>query len=304
MTTESLTMSDGWKVHVFHSKPEGKPTGHIHLMHGMADHIERYSEFGKFLTKNGYIVSGHDHRGHGKTAELNGKLGYLSSDEGFERLVLDAHEVITQIRDENPALPFILFGHSMGSFIAMRYLQLFGQEVDLAILSGTGGNPGVMTYAGSALAKTTGIKIGMDQPNKILNNLVFGQFNASVKDAKTPFDWLSTDSEAVQKYINDPNCGFIPTTQFFIDLFKGLGVIYKQKEIDKIPQHLPVLFISGDLDPVGNFGKGVWQVAKQFEAAGMKDVIVHLFEGGRHEMLNEQNREQVYATINNWMARN
>ncbi|CAM3072379.1 alpha/beta hydrolase [Filibacter tadaridae] len=299
----TLEMSDGFSIHTVLVEPADKPIGHIHILHGMAEHIGRYEEFAKYLAGIGYIVSGHDHRGHGKTAEMNGKPGYFGIEKGFDRVVQDAYEIIKTIREQHPSPRFILFGHSMGSFIARRYVQVHGSEVDLAILSGTGGNPGVMRIAATGIAHLSGKMNGYDNPDPLLNKLVFGGFNKSIDTPKTPFDWLSRDSDAVEKYMNDPNCGFISTTQFFIDLFEGLEKIHSDEEIRKIPQNLPILLISGNEDPVGDNGKGVLSVAKQYDKVGIVDVTLMLVEGGRHELLNEINHQHVFEYITDWIEK-
>jgi len=304
MREATLEMSDGFLVHAIVMKPEGNPVGHIHLLHGMSEHIGRYEEFAHYLVGKGYIVSGHDHRGHGKTAKMNGMKGHLADEEGFGHVVQDAFEVISNLREQYPSPRFVLFGHSMGSFVARRYVQLHGSEVDLAIFSGTGGDPGASRFAGQVTAYLHGKKNGFNQPDNFLNKLVFGGFNKSVHQPKTPFDWLSTDTEAVEKYLIDPACGVVPTTQFFADLFKGLGEIHDVDEINKIPKKLPILLFSGSEDPVGDNGKGVWSVAKQYNKAGLENVTVFLFEGGRHEMLHEKNRQHVFKTVYDWIEKN
>ncbi len=301
MNKLTVEMTDGFSIHAFVSVPASEPKGHIHLLHGMAEHIARYEEFSRFLVSKGYIVSGHDHRGHGKTAESNGELGYFTQSDGFERIVQDVHEVILDIRKQHTSSPFILLGHSMGSFIARRYLQLHKEQIDLAILSGTGSDPGLARVAAQSLALMTGKVKGFDQPNPLLNKLAFGSFNKSVKKPDTEFDWLSRDRQIVHQYIEDPTCGFIPTTQLFADLFHGIKIINTLSEVKKMSHDLPVLFVSGTEDPVGDYGKGVMKVAKQFDEAGIKDVTVKLFEEGRHEMLNETNRQLVYDYILDWI---
>lgn len=299
----TIEMSDSFSIHTFVLLPMGDPVGHIHLLHGMSEHIGRYTEFAQFLASQSYIVSGHDHRGHGKTAAKNGMKGYFAEKDGFERVVQDAYEVITYLRRKYPSSRFALFGHSMGSFIARRYVQLHGAEVDLALFSGTGADPGIMRYAGQVATYLHGKKNGFDQPDHFLNKLVFGGFNKSVNHPKTPFDWLSTDYDAVEKYMTDPACGIVPTTQFFADLFEGLGTIHTIDEIRKTPKYLPILLFSGSADPVGDNGKGVWRVAKQYKNAGIEQVTVLLFEGGRHEMLHEKNRQSVFETVYDWIDR-
>ncbi len=268
----TLDMTDGFLVHAFFLQPDGEAKGHIHLLHGMSEHIGRYAEFAHYLAGQGYVVSGHDHRGHGKTAGLNGQLGHFADAGGFERVVQDVYEIVTTLRAQYPAKRFILFGHSMGSFVARRYVQLHGAEVDLAVFSGTGGDPGFSRYAGQVAAYLLGKKNGFDQPDYFLNNLLFGGFNKTVQNPKTPFDWLASNPHAVD-------------------------------EINKIPQTLPILLFSGIEDPVGNHGKGVWNAARHYDQAGMKDVTVMLFEGGRHEMLNENNRQDVFKAVSDWIEK-
>jgi alpha-beta hydrolase superfamily lysophospholipase len=302
LNKQVLTMSDGFSIHTVYIKPKGTPVAHIHLLHGMAEHIGRYEEFMKYLVGKGFSVSGHDHRGHGETAALNGKLGHFGDVVGFDRIVEDAHEIISFYRREYQAPRVILFGHSMGSFIARRYAQNFGTELDKLICSGTGGDPGVGLLGGQALAYMKGKATRFDEPDYFINKLIFGSFNKTVNEPKTPFDWLSSDEETVEKYINDPLCGFVPTTGFFIDLFDGLAKINAEKKIRQVPSSLPILLLSGLDDPVGTKGKGVWQAARQFTEAGIDNVTVMLYEGGRHEMLQEVNREQVFDFIKDWIG--
>ena len=163
-------------------------------------------------------------------------------------------------------------------------------EIDKLICSGTGGDPGIGLMGGQALAYLKGKARKSDEPDYFINKLVFGSFNKTVAQPKTPFDWLSTDTDTVEKYINDPLCGFVPTTGLFMDLFNGLAKINDPNGIRQIPSGLPILLLSGLDDPVGAKGKGVWQAARQFIEAGIDNITVMLYEGGRHEMLQEKNR--------------
>ncbi|WOV86045.1 alpha/beta fold hydrolase [Sporosarcina oncorhynchi] len=303
MDEKKLEMSDNFYIHTVSAAPNGKPKGHIHLLHGMAEHIDRYEEFIEFLVKEGFSVSGHDHRGHGKTAQLNGKLGTFGDSIGFDRIVEDAQEVIHFYKEIFKAPRFILIGHSMGSFIARRYAQLFGDELDDLVCLGTAGNPGASGVAGAAIATLKGRMTSFEEPDHLINKLVFGSFNKSILNPQTPFDWLATDKETVKNYIEDPYCGFVPTTSFFIALFEGLKNIHDSSNMNYVPKNLPVLFLSGSDDPVGNKSKGVWQVANQFVSNGIKDVTVMIYEGGRHEMLQETNRRDVFETIMNWISK-
>lgn len=299
-----LEMNDGVKIHSIYAKPASQPIAHIHLLHGMAEHIGRYKEFIHYLVENGYAVSGHDHRGHGQTAQLNGKLGSFGVGVRFDRIVDDAHEVATYYMNKLQAPRFILFGHSMGSFIARRYAQLFGNELDILICSGTASDSGVSRLAGQALAKLKGQITNFEKQDYLINKLVFGTFKNSVASPDTPFDWLSKRRETVEEYINDPLCGFVPSTGFFLELFNGISTIHKREQIRQTPANLPILLLSGLQDPVGEQGKGIWRVARQLENEGLKNVTVMLYEGGRHEMLQEVNREEVYDFIKGWIDKN
>ena len=297
----TIRMTDGFSIYAFSCYPEGKPVGHIHILHGMAEHSGRYTPAIRYFVERGYIVSGHDHRGHGKTAQLNGMLGYFSDNDGFNRVVDDAFEVVSHLQKNDSSLKFILLGHSMGSFIARRYIQLYGDHVDLAVLSGTGDNSGIARHGALAIAHAFGKKNGFKERNKLLNSLVLGGFNKAIEDPKTEFDWISKDPKHIEAYMNDEYCGFIPTTGFFVDLFDGLGLIHKKKEIGKIPEILPILLFSGIEDPVGNNGKAVWKVARQYDKAGIEDVTVLLFEDARHEILNDLTREDVIGAVFEWV---
>ncbi|KXH80058.1 alpha/beta fold hydrolase [Sporosarcina sp. HYO08] len=298
-----IEMSDHFLVHAIIFEPKGEPIGHIHLLHGMAEHIARYDEFAQFLVGKGFVVTGHDHRGHGRTAAINGLKGHFDRHNGFERAVQDVREVIAYFREQLRSIPFILFGHSMGSFLARRYIQLYGHDVNAVILAGTSGDPGMSRAAGQVIAYLSGKKDGNLRQNHFLNKLIFGRYNKNVPNPKTPFDWLSRDELKVIQYLKDPACGIVPTTQFFADLFGGLRQIHRKSEVEKIPKNLPILLLSGSKDPVGKNGKAVWKVAGQMEQAGIKRVTVMLFEGGRHELLHEKNRQNVFKFVNDWIEK-
>lgn len=297
----TVEMSDGVNVYVSIRQPKGQAVGHIHILHGMAEYSGRYDGVAAYFLAQGYIVTAQDHRGHGKTAALNGKRGHFGDEGGLERVVEDVYEVVSLIRKSGVTERFILMGHSMGSFIARRFIQLHGHMVDQVVLSGTGDDGGLPRLAGKALAHLSGKKNGYAERNPLLDSLVFGGFNRGIKNPVTKFDWLSKDYTHVFSYLSDENCGFIPTTQFFIDLFNGLGVIHDDKEIARIPKTLPILLFAGTEDPVGNNGKALWKVAKQYDAAGIDDVRVLLFENGRHELLNDVTRPEVIQVVLEWI---
>lgn len=302
MIEHYVTMQDGHEIFVRHCIPE-RLKGHIHLLHGMAEHSERYLQFANMLVELGYLVSMHDHRGHGKTVERNGVLGHYADENGFNLVVDDVAQVLAAVRRGKEYPKPILFGHSMGSFIVRRYLQLYSEDVHSAILCGTGSTTPIHA-AGNALANLLSQIQGANVPSKMMNALSFGSFNKQVKNPKTKMDWLSRDEVEVQKYIEDPLCGFIPTNQFFADLTKGLLLIAKNEELVKVRHDIPLLFISGSDDPVGGNGKGVFKVANSMRKAGVENVAIHIFEEMRHEILNEKNKQHVYDVIRRWLKEN
>ena len=297
----TIHMTDGHMVSAFLAEPDGPPKGHIHLLHGMAEHIGRYEEFAEELKKAGYIVSGHDHRGHGSTVRLNGTRGYFADEDGFERVVQDVHEVTTLLRDSHPSPSFTIFGHSMGSFVARRYSQRYGHLLDRAIFMGSGDHPGSAIRAGRMIASRY-VAAGMKkEPNQLLNSLTFGRYNLQFPDAVTPFDWLNEDQDAVKKYLDDEDSGFVSTTGFFADLFDGLDLIHDDREIRRTPADLPILMISGALDPVGKNGAGIWNVARQYAENNVRNVTVYLVEEGRHEILHSPKKGRIAEFITEWL---
>lgn len=294
-------MNDGHEIFLRLYKPTQRAIGNVHILHGMAEHSGRYDEFASLLCEKGYFVTIHDHRGHGKTAELQGIQGHIANENGFERLVQDAFEIMQYHQHES--LPTILFGHSMGSFIARRLMQQQSEMIDLCILCGTSSTT-IQHTIGNQLAKMLARIQGKDVKSKQMDRLSFGTFNNHIQHPTTPFDWLTSDAKEVEKYRMDPYCGFIPTHQFFVDLTDGLLMIDSKKENKQIRKDLPILLISGTEDPVGNYGKGVYEVAKRFRMVGINDVTVYLFEQMRHELLNERNKEHVYNVILRWLDKN
>ncbi|EPD53251.1 hypothetical protein HMPREF1210_00982 [Paenisporosarcina sp. HGH0030] len=298
-----VKMSDGHEVYTVVYKPQNPPIGHIHILHGMAEHIGRYEEFAQFLVTKGYVVSGHDHRGHGFTGQKNNQKGFFAEKDGFDRVTEDVREVLQDVRKDFTCESPILFAHSMGSFIGRRYIQKYGHSISKIVLSGTGGPAGFSGKVGKLIAKGFARVKGTQIENPLLNKLTFGKFNKGVIDAKTEFDWLSTDSVEVQKYIDDPYCGFVASNQFFVDLITGINKIHEMKGMDDIPKQLPILMISGALDPVSQNGNQLWEVAEKYKKAGLTDITVVLIEGKRHELLNEINKEETFELIINWMEK-
>ena len=279
----------------------GTIKGAIQISHGMAEHIKRYDEFAKYLVSEGFIVYGNDHRGHGKTAGSLDNVGYFADKDGWNKVVDDMYTLTRIIKDENENLPIFIIGHSMGSFLTRTYIENYGDEVNGVILSGTGGDPGFIGNIGILIAKSEIKKVGKKGKSKKLNNLSFGNYNKSFKPTRTEFDWLSRDTSVVDKYMEDPYCGSIFSAGFYYDMLTGLKELNKRENIDKIQKNLPVVFLSGDKDPVGNNTKGVLKAYKGYKDAGIVDVSYKFYSGARHEILNEINKEEVYSDILSWI---
>lgn len=305
MKTETFTFDAGDKAKIFCYKwsPEDgvKPIAAVQIAHGMAEHAGRYERFAAFLTANGFIVYANDHRGHYKTAGSFENTGFFAENDGWSLVVNDMHTLTGIIKEQNPGLPVFLFGHSMGSFLSRNYIFRFHDEIKGVILSGTGGNPGLLSKIGKTLAGIEKAFKGSRHRSTLLNGLSFGSFNKPFKPNRTEFDWLSRDEAEVDKYVADKYCGFICTTSFFVDMLGGIIDIHKPENVSKTSKELPVYIFSGEKDPVGNFSKGVMEVYHMYKNSGINDLSYKIYKDGRHEMLNELNREEVFADVKLWL---
>ncbi|HFL2525931.1 TPA: lysophospholipase [Clostridioides difficile] len=277
-----------------------KPKAVIQIAHGMAETAQRYETFAKVLTKNGYIVYINDHRGHGKTAKIIENVGHLAEKEGFRCLVEDMYTLTNIIKKENEDLPIYLFGHSMGSFASQRYIMDYSNNLSGLILCGSNGKQGIILNLAHLIINHEIKKYGRRFKSNKINNLIFGG-EIIRRNEKTKFDWLSRDKEQVEKYINDPFCGVVCSCGFFYDLVQGLKEIEDKENLKKVPLDIPIYIISGDKDTIGKNGKGVLRLRDRYIKLGVKDVTCKLYKDGRHELLNEINREEVFEDIICWL---
>jgi alpha-beta hydrolase superfamily lysophospholipase len=301
--TFTFKASDGVQIFTYKWLPDEASAikGVVQIAHGMAEHAARYERFAGVLTKAGYAVYANDHRGHGKTAGSVEKLGYFADENGWEKVVNDMHTLTGIIKKEFSDKPFFLFGHSMGSFLSRHYSMLYAGELTGLVLSGTGGDPGALGKIGLFVAGMEAKLRGKKAKSEIMNKLSFGAFNGAFKPNRTDYDWLSRDNAEVDKYIKDPWCGTVFTAGFFCDMLGGIGYINKQENIAKIPKSLPIYLFSGAKDPVGTNTKGVTQVYNTLKSAGIGDLNLKFYENGRHEMLNEINRDEVFSDVITWL---
>lgn len=289
------------KIHARMCVPDAEPRAIVQIIHGIAEYIDRYDEFMSFLADNGIIAVGTDHLGHGKSIESEEQTGFFAYDNGWDYAVRDEEVLRLAMHENYPELPIIVFGHSMGSFMARTLLIRYPDAFNAAIISGTGNQGAALVNGGLFMGNlVTGLK-GAHHYSKFLNNLAFGSYNKIYDNPKTEYDWLSRDEANVQKYIDDPLCGFIPSCSLFRDMMTGVKFITNKKNLTAMNKDMPVYFMSGDMDPVGECGKGVQKAYNNFLEAGMKDVIIKLYPGGRHEMLNEINKDEVYTDILAWL---
>lgn len=281
--------------------PEGEPRGVVQIAHGIAEHIGRYEGFMRFLADNGFVAVGNDHLGHGKSAAEPSERGIFDEKDGWDRVVDDMDILHDRMSEEYPGIPYIFFGHSMGSFLTRTYLIRHPDKPDLAVICGTGNQPRPLVAAGDLIAEAS-VKIGGPRKDgDKLNSIAFGSYNKGYEDVRTDFDWISRDPAVVDAYIADPDCGFIPTVSLFRDMMGGIKFMTDPSNLEKMNKDTPVFFIAGWDDPVGENGKGVKRAYKSFLDAGMKHVRIKLYPGARHELLNELNKDEVMHDILDWL---
>ena len=296
--------SDG--VHDIHCRlwePAGEVKAVVQLVHGVAEYIARYDAFASFLTDQGCAVCGDDHLGHGESINDDTELGWFADEKGWEYLVDDEKRLHDLLAEKYPGKPLVLFGHSMGSFIARTYLGTYPQGFNACVLSGTGRQAGIVCAAGKILARREIRAHGSKYRSPTLQKIAFGSYLKGIESPIGPNDWICRDEKVVRAYDADPLCGFTATAGLMYDMMDGLSIIGRADHMAKMDKALPVLFIAGDADPVGAYGKGVQKVAAQFKKAGMQDVTVKLYPGHRHEVLNELKKEKVWADVLGWMEK-
>ena len=282
------------------------PRGAVQLVHGMAEYIGRYDEFARYLNSKGFVVYGHDHIGHGKSVASKDDWGHLPAENGKEILVNDVHvvrtEALARIKEAYGELPPVfIFGHSMGSFVVRAYLSQHGFGLSGAIICGTGFMPPRTSATGRALAKTIARVRGERHHSKLLDKMGVGAYAQDIENAETDLDWLSHNRDNVERYIADEACGFMFTAGGYIALMGLLHDVCTTECVATYPKDLPILYIAGTEDPVGECGEGVSQAADLAYAAGVTDVRCRLYAGMRHEILNERGRQVVFDDVVSWM---
>ena len=289
-------------IHVSRWEPEGKPVGVLQIVHGISEYSMRYDAFARYLTERGFLVVAEDHMGHGHTVSAEHARGYFHG--GWFTAVGDTYALLQNTKEEYPDVPYILFGHSMGSFMARTILAKYHQSgINACIICGTGWQPEAVLAAGQKLSNVVCKIRGEQNPSKFLHKVIFGAYNKRVERPRTAYDWLTRVNTEVDTYMKDPLCGFIPSAGLIRDMLTGIGYIQKQENLSKMEKSLPVLFVAGGDDPVGDFGNGVRKAADVFRGVGMEDVSVRIYPLCRHEILNEMNKAEVYEDIFAWTTK-
>ncbi len=298
----TLTTRDDAEVVVHtHVPDEGPVRGVVNLAHGMVEHARRYDHLASALTAAGIALYAEDHRGHGESAASEDDLGHFADSRGWALVLDDLHRVTLRARADHPDVPVVMIGISAGSVLAQQYLFTFPGEIDAYVLLAASGGNRSLAEAGAVLARAERARLGPRGRSELLNRIVFGAYNKAFEPTRTPFDWLSRDEEQVDRYLADPRCGYVPTTQFYLDLAAGVRV---SGQVDRVRAgarpDTPVLLLSGSEDAVGGT-KGVAALLDHYDAAGLTAVDHRLYPGARHELLFETNRDEVIADLLAWL---
>lgn len=288
------------QIHAIEWIPKCGVKAILQISHGMVEHIERYDAFADYLSKRGFYVVGHDHLGHGASVTDDEKHGYFHDTHGNEHVIGDIHKLRQITTSRYPNVPYFMLGHSMGSFLTRQYITMYGAGLAGVVIMGTGNQPLALVRLGKLLCRIVASVKGWTYRSTLINNMAFGGYNRKFRPARTPMDWISRNPENVDNYLQDSWCTFTFTVNAYYHMFRGMEQLLNRKNFARIPRDLPVLFVAGKDDPVGDFGKGVIAVYKKYKKE-FDDVSLKLYEHDRHEILNEIDRKDVYLDIYKWL---
>ncbi len=303
-STPAFSASDGQALRLYQWEPDSspRPRAVVLIAHGMGEHAARYAWVAEQLCEAGYRVYANDHRGHGLTASGPDSLGDMGPG-GWHAAVRDLRELVDWIGERHPGTPRVLLGHSMGSFLARQYLIEHGETVEAAILSGSTDGGGLQLLLTRLLARIERWRHGASGESEIVQKALFGKTNERFEPGRTGFEWLSRDPEQVDLYVEDPRCGFVLRMGSLCEMFDALALERRRSERAKIPRTIPLLIFSGADDPIHRELAGLWRLIEEYRAAGLQRVDHKFYEGGRHEMFNEINRDEVVADLLDWLKR-
>jgi len=299
----SFQSHDNTKIVCFKHTPDNTPKAVLIITHGMMEYGERYDNFAEFLNRNDIMVYAYDERGHGKTAGNIENLGFIANKDGWQKVTDDINELVKIARNDAPNIPVFLHGQSYGSFLVRNYLIQYSENVNGAVITATGGSAGILSIMGIAITEIMMLFKKKNSLSPFLDKMIFGSYNKEFKPARTKFDWLSRDEKIVDQYIDDPFCGGVCSVKFYNDLAKGVEKVNKKKNAQLIRKDLPIIFLSGEKDPLSKNSKQIPVVLKMYKDAGLTDVEMKIYPEARHEIINEINKEEVYNDILNWIKK-
>jgi alpha-beta hydrolase superfamily lysophospholipase len=289
------------RIHAVKWIPDGNARGVLQITHGMLEHIERYDDFATAFTDNGIIVAGNDHLGHGMSVTSEDNRGYFCEHDGNKAVLEDIHSLTKILKTENRNVPYFILGHSMGSYLIRQYLATYNEKIDGVIITGTGQQPYALLNFGLKLTWLMALVRGWRYRSKLVDYLALGRNNRKIKSVRTKSDWLSKDENVVDKYLSDKKNDFIFTLNSYHNMFKGIIELYDMKNLEKMDRNIPIILLSGQEDPVGNYGKDVPKIYESYRSLGIMDVSYKLYENDRHEIINETDRQTVYNDIKEWI---
>lgn len=291
-------------IHAVKWLPDGEPKGVVQIIHGMCEYAERYAPFAEYLASNGYIVCAEDHAGHGKSASAPEDLGWFNEEHNLDTVIEDIRKLTEIIKSETTGLPYFVMGHSMGSFFCRKYISLYGDELSGAIIMGTGFKSSALMNIALAMTRLNAAFKGWRNRSKFIKSLAFGSYNKKFKAENNPLSWLSVDTENTIQYKANNFCNFDFTDNGYYILFSAIKSACAGKTIKAVPKSLPVYFVAGNEDPVGDYGKGVIKAYAKFKKAGVKNVDITLYDNARHEILNDFCKDKVRADLLAFITKN
>ena len=292
----------GRTLHAFYCEPDGPVRAVVQLSHGMVEFIDRYKPLAESLAAQGIAVTGNDHLGHGGSIRTKADYGYFAQPDGNRAVLDDLHRMTRLAKQRWPGVPYFLLGHSMGSFYARQYLCEWGSELDGAIILGTGFQPKALVRLAKGVCRVQAALFGWQHRSKLVERLSFAGYNNGL-EGRTTHDWLNRDAAEVDKYLADERCTFTFTVNAYYSMFSGILRLHDPAFVAQMPKDLPLLFLAGDADPVGERGKGVERAVQSLRDAGVQNMEVKFYPGARHELLVETNRREVFADIAGWIEK-
>lgn len=292
----------GRTLHAFYCEPDGPVRAVLQLSHGMVEFIDRYKPLAESLAAQGIAVTGNDHLGHGGSIRTKADYGYFAQPDGNRAVLDDLHRMTELTKQRWPGVPCFLLGHSMGSFYARQYLCEWGSELDGAIIMGTGFQPKALVQLAKGVCRVQAALFGWQHRSKLVERLSFAGYNNGL-EGRTTHDWLNRDAAEVDKYLADERCTFTFTVNAYYSMFSGILRLHDPALVAQVPKDLPLLFLAGDADPVGERGKGVERAVQSLRDAGVQNIEVKFYPGARHELLVETNHQEVFADIAGWIEK-